>query len=566
MNSVTIRSTPAPQVFRTDAIVRFITLGAIAAVIAASFLAALHGDEIVNWGGWTLTQRFLHAALSPALDSAILSLTASSALTTIAFALCGSAVSVAIGAVGGVLASETWWELVAARSPFPRSWFVWLMRCIRFALAVPRGIHELVWGLFFINVLGLDPLVAVLAIGIPFGAITAKVFSETLDEMPRRNARCFRASGASAAASFAYGILPRALPLLTSYAFYRLECAIRSAAVLGLVGAGGLGYQVLLSLQSLQYEQVWTFLYALMLLVAVTDWGSSRVMNALRAPSATTTQELDRRTRWTAVGIVASLAALVVAALYLNLDLAKPLEPVRLSMLKDVLATSLPPRFSDGDVSKLFMLSIETLVMSITAIVMAGTGALLVSCVSSMALFDVTRGEAGRARSLRGFALRTFTAAVRALLIGVRALSDGIWVLLALFVLFPGTFAGAFALAAYNFGIIGRLLSQVNEDADKRPFCALRAQDASFGKALLYGFLPLILPKYLAYILYRWEVCLRATVVVGIVGAGGLGLRLEDQLAAFDYRGATATLTFFVILTFIADAVSSWGRRALREA
>jgi phosphonate transport system permease protein len=139
-------------------------------------------------------------------------------------------------------------------------------------------------------------------------------------------------------------------------------------------------------------------------------------------------------------------------------------------------------------------------------------------------------------------------------------------VLLVLFIFFPGMFAGAVALAIYNFGVIGRILSQANESAEKRSFCVLRSQGASFASALCYGLIPVMLPKYLAYILYRWEVCLRATVVVGIAGAGGLGARLEQQLASFDYRGVTATLIFFVALSIVVDILSTNGRRALHLA
>lgn len=83
------------------------------------------------------------------------------------------------------------------------------------------------------------------------------------------------------------------------------------------------------------------------------------------------------------------------------------------------------------------------------------------------------------------------------------------------------------------------------------------------GRVILYRLSPVTFPKYVAYIFYRWEVCIRATVVVGIVGAGGLGFRLEQQLAS---RGVTATLLFYVILTFLADAVSSGAGRALRAS
>jgi phosphonate transport system permease protein len=431
-------------------------------------------------------------------------------------------------------------------------------------IAVPRGIHELVWGLFFINVLGLDPLVAVLAIGIPFGAITAKVFAEIIDEIPRRTAVCFRSAGASTTVAFSYGIAPRALPFVLAYALYRVECAIRSAAVLGLIGAGGLGYQVMLSLQSLRYEQVWTFLYALMLLVALTDWGNSRLTAALRTRSASTPTELMRQTRSLVLAALVVTLGMLWAYQYLTLDVAKVFARPRVEMLRDVLRAALPPRIMRREFSGLAVLSAETMVMSIAAIAMASVPAIGVSLLSSMSLFKITRGVERNSRQVRGLVTRAVTTTLRTALVGIRALSDGIWVLLALLIFFPGMFAGAFALAAYNFGVIGRILTQVNESADKRPFCALRAQGASFGSAILYGFIPSMLPQYLAYILYRWEVCVRATVVVGIVGAGGLGRRLEEQLASFDYRGVTGTLTFFVALTIIADVLSASGRRALR--
>jgi len=199
--------------------------------------------------------------------------------------------------------------------------------------------------------------------------------------------------------------------------------------------------------------------------------------------------------------------------------------------------------------------------MSIVASVVAGGAAMVVSWFATPALLGPVGTQ--NARRTRFGATAVLAVGVRAGLIAIRALSDGIWVLLALFLFFPGPFAGAVALGAYNFGVLGRLLSQVNETADLKPFWALRAGGASFARAILYGLLPTALPKYLAYVLYRWEVCVRATVVVGIVGAGGLGRRLEEQMASFDYRGVAGTLVFYVILTIGVDAVSSYARRSL---
>lgn len=116
----------------------------------------------------------------------------------------------------------------------------------------------------------------------------------------------------------------------------------------------------------------------------------------------------------------------------------------------------------------------------------------------------------------------------------------------------------------YNAGVLGRLMAEVNENADARPRDALWSQGARGAALTFYALLPATLPRCLAYALYRWEVCVRATAVVGIVGAGGLGRRLSEQLTRFDYPAVATTLLFFVGLTFLADLVSTSVRRGLR--
>ena len=80
----------------------------------------------------------------------------------------------------------------------------------------------------------------------------------------------------------------------------------------------------------------------------------------------------------------------------------------------------------------------------------------------------------------------------------------------------------------------------------------------------LYGVLPAAAPRYLSYVLYRWEVTIRATVMVGLVGAGGLGRVLTEQLSSFDYDAIVTTLGCYVVLTFLVDMVSAAARRDLR--
>jgi phosphonate transport system permease protein len=223
---------------------RFWALLALVAVGWTLWSAGVGRQEIVNPGGWTLLARFWRAALDPQLSGEFLRRTWDASLTTVAFAVLGTALSVAIGLVAGVLTSETWWRRTrGGRRPG------WLAG--RALLGLPRGTHEAVWGLFLVNVLGRDPMVGVLAIAIPFGAITAKVYAELIDEAAGGPYDVLRAAGAGRVVALAYAVLPRTLPDMVSYAFYRFECSIRSAVILGMIGAGGLGLELNLALHGL---------------------------------------------------------------------------------------------------------------------------------------------------------------------------------------------------------------------------------------------------------------------------------------------------------------------------
>ena len=112
---------------------------------------------------------------------------------------------------------------------------------------------------------------------------------------------------------------------------------------------------------------------------------------------------------------------------------------------------------------------------------------------------------------------------------------------------------------------MNRLTAESVENLDDRPLWALKAQGASGPGVFAYGVLPLSIPRFIGYVFYRWEETIRATVVVGLVGAGGLGRLLVEQLSGFDYPGMSATLIVFIGLTLLVDLASARARQAFRE-
>jgi phosphonate transport system permease protein len=528
----------------------------VLSVVWSLSVAGVFQQDLVNQGGWYLVVRFLVAALSPDLSPEFLLLTLDATLKTLAYAVCGTFFCVVIGLAGGVLSTEVWWKSVSFRG----SQAPWLV--VRAILAVPRAIHELIWGLFFVNIFGLDPLVAVLAIAIPFGAITAKVFSEILDETPRAPLLALLNSGVPTLSAFAYTLIPQAFPNLLSYSFYRLECSIRSAAVLGIIGAGGLGYQIFLSLQSLRYEQMWTLMFALLLLSGGTDFFSGLLRQRLGVPSRLDLNVLNlkqqkllrERDPVVTFSVLGAVALLIFSFWYVKADFTKLWAPRSAQLLAGVFHDLFPPDVSQ--LNQMLTLSAQTLAMSILASTAAGLGGILLS-------FPAARGDKSIQNSKFKIQNSRFLL-TRFLLLFARAVPEPIWALIFLFVLFPGILPGAIALAIHNLGILGRLMAEVIENLDERPLRSLKALGATQSQVFLYGILPLTLPRFLAYILYRWEVCIRATVIVGLVGAGGLGRLLTEQLSSFDYKGLLSTLIVFLGLTFVVDMISASIRRSLK--
>jgi phosphonate transport system permease protein len=499
---------------------------------------------LVNGRGLAEFREFFGAALRPRLDAEMLRITWRASIITVAYAVVGTILAGVIGVVGGIIVSTQW-----RRRPTGRSARTLAGRAVRAAvrlLLVPmRGIHEAIWALLLLNVLGLDPMVAVLALAIPFGAITARVFAGLLDAVPRGQAEALRSAGATETAAFFYGVLPTALADLFSYLFYRFECSVRSVAVLGVIGAGGLGYELSLSFQSTLYPEIWTLLYALIAISGAADFVSTRVRRA-RARGQRHRPTL-RRNVVIALGVV---GATWWAWWVIDADVSTLWSQRSRLLWKDLWRQWLPPDLSRAHLLTLWRVTLDTVAISVVSIT--------ASLAAAMPIAYLAARRPGRRR-----AVQILSWLSRLILLVARAIPPSVWAFVAVIVLFSGSLPAAVALAVYNFGVLGRLLAEVAENLDPRPADALRQLGASPSGVLAYSVLPRTIGRFLGYGLYRWEVAVRETIVVGIAAAGGLGMHIKQRLAAFDYPEVAAAVLAFVVLTVLIDLASSGFRRAI---
>ena len=236
---------------------------------------------------WTLfessnlkpTLRFLGDFFPPKIEGEFLLLVAKETWRTVAIATAGVAMALVL-AVPLALLSVRVLSVSALTGKMNRLPAIF-RTLLRWLMIVLRSVPELIWALIFVRVVGLGPTAGVIAIALTYGGMLGKVYAEILESGDAQVTQSLLRNGAGPIQAFFYGLLPQNAAELTSYTVYRWECAIRSSAVLGFVGAGGLGQQMDASMKMFNGSEVATMLIVFMLLVWLADATSAWLRKAL---------------------------------------------------------------------------------------------------------------------------------------------------------------------------------------------------------------------------------------------------------------------------------------------
>ena len=224
--------------------------------------------------------RFLADFLHPAHSAEFLAMVLRETWQTVAIATAGLTLAL-LGAIPAtVIVTE---RLSISRLGTGRMrWPAALLRqAVRSVLVLLRSVPELVWALLFVRVVGLGPTAGVLAIALTYSGMLGKVYAEILESGSAHATDALLANGSSRLAALLYGALPESASELVSYTVYRWECAIRGSAVMGFVGAGGLGQRMDESTRMMAGGEVASMLIVFVLLVAVADQVSKMLRRRL---------------------------------------------------------------------------------------------------------------------------------------------------------------------------------------------------------------------------------------------------------------------------------------------
>lgn len=422
----------------------------------------------------------------------------------------------------------------------------------RAVIVLTRAVPSLVFAIIFVRVFGLGPMAGGLAIAFHSVGMIAKMLADSFEEQDRLPAEAARAAGLNRLQVFAATVWSRAVPAFTSIVLYRLDINIRASAVLGLVGAGGIGVALQAAMGSLNYRRaagiVLVIIALILLLEAISVATQRRVSTHNRAGTNPVLLPAGRETHRPGWDVRrAGRLALGIGAVGLFGYALWSLE-ADWSRLQDSLPNvwilvsgMFPPAFS----TDILIGVMESLVMAMTATVAGVLVGLPLALVSTGLLVGN----------------RVLSAAVRALVVLMRGVPDIVYALLFVAALGLGPFAGFLALAISCTALAAKFFTDSLEGLDPAPRQALEATGASRLQVLVSGVWPQFFPAFLGNGLFTSDLALRESAVLGIVGAGGVGFLLHESTATLHYETTSAILVCLVVVVFAIESAARWVRR-----
>jgi phosphonate transport system permease protein len=517
---------------------------------------------------WNFLSRLFPPDVSPEFLRTVLRAVAQ----TMAIAVAGTILSLIVALPLGVLATGTLWSrgvLVAVDKGFAYGAGWMASRLARTILGFLRAVPDLVWALLFVAAVGLGSLAGTLALAVAYSGVLGRVYADVFEHVDPRPLEALQSTGATRMQIFLRGVWPQALPHLVAYTLYSFECCVRAAAVLGFVGAGGIGYEISVSMRLFEYGQVLTLLLVFILLLIVTD-AASRYLRTRSASGVASARELraeDRTSRklWTikSRNLVAWIAGLCLVGASFALAGFAPktlLQAGIAGRLTGFVRRMLPLDLSWAFVSTLGTALLQTIAISLMGTVIGMALAVILAVPATSTLTFVRSDSPGR-HGIPDRALRWLLFWSSRLVLNIsRSIPELVWVLICILAVGIGPFAGTIALALHTAGVLGKLYAETMEEVPLQPVEALRSLGASPLQVLFWAIWPQARPLLSSYTVLRWETNLRASTILGLVGGGGLGQVIYNNVQL----GFYPRLTTLILLIYALVLVSDWIGERLR--
>lgn len=415
----------------------------------------------------------------------------------------------------------------------------WLRRVLRATVQILRSFPALILALTATFLFGLGVFAGTAAITVYTFAIMTRLTYDDIETAPLEAYGALTAMGAGPVRCFFRAVLPYILPSYLSNGLYMLETNVRHSAILGFVGAGGIGLILNEKVSWREYDRVGAILLALLGAVCLIE-----TLSAALTGLATGRKPLSRRGRRFLLGGAAAVFLLCAAAVP-----APDLSRTGLGMAKNMLLGLVRPDwaffFRPGS-GGLGWLLLETVSI---ALVGTAAGALI---ALPLALLGTSR-----------LVPRPVAAAFRLLVMAVRSVPFLVYGLIFIRATGPGPFTGVLTIAVCSVGLIAKRFTEAVDAMDMRACRALAAMGVGPVLRVRYALLPQLLPAFASAVLYRFDVNVREASVLGLVGAGGIGAPLVFAMDQYAWPQAGAIALGLVLLVLAVDLLSGGLRRRL---
>jgi phosphonate transport system permease protein len=526
---------------------------------------------------------FLIGLFPPDLSAGFLRTVFRAVAQTLATAVAGTLLSIIFALPLGILATTTLWKrgvlLAGEADSFAFRLGAAGSGLTRAILGFLRAVPDLVWALLFVAAVGLGTLAGTLALTVAYCGVLGRVYADVFEHVDPLPLEALQSTGASRMQIFLRGVWPQALPHLTAYTLYSFECCLRAAAVLGFVGAGGIGYEISLSMRMFEYGQVLTLLLVFILLLTVTDAASrylrtrsvnragharafAREAKAQEAKTQNTSSGLNppasnsrRLVAWTLV-LLAAVASFALA----GFTPATLNQAGILIRIAGFLRRMLPPDLSWSFISTLGTALLQTIAISFMGTLVGMALAVVLAVPATSTLIFLRSDSPGRRRIADRVLRWLLFWGARLVLNILRSIPELVWVLICILAVGIGPFAGTIALALHTTGVLGKLYAETLEEVPFRPVEALRSLGARPIQLLLWAMWPQARPLLSSYTVLRWEMNLRASTMLGLVGGGGLGQAIYNNVQLGFYN----RLTTLILLIYALVLASDWIGERLR--
>jgi phosphonate ABC transporter permease subunit PhnE len=422
----------------------------------------------------------------------------------------------------------------------------WLFYPARFIMNLIRTIPDLLYAALFAVLVGFGPTAGTLALIFFSFGILSKLAYESTEAIDPGPLEAMTAVGANKLKWIRYGVLPQVAPTYLAHLLYTFEVSIRASAILGLVGAGGIGLLLRNVLDLFRYDQACSIIIYTLVVVVLIDTVSTKLRRNLltggKGPISSARSRL-----YTIIGTIAVIGLLVWSISGLELT---GFQPTTWILTKSMLRGLFHPDWSyvyNKDGEDLIRTMLETLGISYLGN--------FVSAVVCIPFAFWAASNMSRSRFISGSG--------KFILSLIRTIPEIIMALIFIKAVGPNPFAGVMALGIHSVGMLGKLYGEAIENMDMGPTEAMTACGANRWKTMAFAVIPQVIPEFISYALYRFEINVRSATLLGIIGAGGIGTPLIFAINARGWSRVGIILIGIIITVSIIDYISGALRKRI---